>query len=131
MKRTTLLHAELSRLIASLGHGDTVVLGDAGLPVPRGTPVIDLAVMRGVPTLAQVLKAVLSEMQVEAATIAREAVDGHDAQARPAWYPASLPTPRCLPHEDFKRACAQARAVVRTGEATPYANVILQAGVLF
>ena len=64
MKKTPLLHAELSGLIASLGHGDMLVIADAGLPVPPGTRTIDLAVTRGVPSFEQVLTAVLSEMQV-------------------------------------------------------------------
>jgi len=63
LKRTALLHAELSHVIASLGHGDMLVLGDAGLPIPDGPRRIDLAVARGVPTLDEVLQAVLSEMQ--------------------------------------------------------------------
>jgi D-ribose pyranase len=36
-----------------------------------------------------------------------------------------------IPHEEFKARTAAARAVVRTGEFTPYANVILIAGVTF
>ncbi|MCC5890296.1 MAG: D-ribose pyranase, partial [Alkalibacterium sp.] len=36
-----------------------------------------------------------------------------------------------LSHEEFKERSKQAKAIIRTGEVTPYANVILQAGVLF
>ncbi len=43
MKRTALLHAELSHAIASLGHGDMLVIGDVGLPIPPGPRRIDLA----------------------------------------------------------------------------------------
>lgn len=70
MKKTALLHGGLSQLVAGLGHGDLVVIADAGLPVPPGTPCIDLALTRGVPSLDQVLQALLSEMQVERATLA-------------------------------------------------------------
>ena len=58
MKKTHLLHAELSQLIAAMGHGDAIVIADAGLPVPAGTRCIDLAVTRGVPSFEQVLDAV-------------------------------------------------------------------------
>lgn len=130
MKRSHLLHAELSRVIASLGHGDTIVIGDAGLPIPHGPERIDLAVSRGVPTLTQVLGAVLSEMEVEAATIAQEAL-ASDGRA-PEWYPPGLDCPcHTVSHEEFKRLCTQARAVIRTGECTPYANILLRAGVAF
>ena len=130
MKRSPLLHAELSQVIASLGHGDMLVLGDAGLPIPDGPRRIDLAVARGVPRLADVLGAVLSEMQVEGIVIADEALAG--TRQVPGWYPQSLGiAPQTVPHEEFKRRTAQARAVVRTGECTPYANIILIAGVSF
>lgn len=130
MKRTALLHAELSQVIASLGHGDMLVLGDAGLPIPDGPRRIDLAVARGVPRLADVLEAVLSEMQVEGIVIADEALG--DDKRLPGWYPQSLGiAPQTVSHEAFKRRTATARAMVRTGECTPYANIILIAGVSF
>ena len=133
MKRTALLHAELSHVIASLGHGDMLVLGDAGLPIPDGPRRIDLAVARGVPRLDEVLQAVLSEMQVEGIVIADEALDGDgDTKKLPGWYPQSLGIePQTVSHEEFKRRTAKARAMVRTGECTPYANIILIAGVKF
>lgn len=130
MKRTALLHAELSHVIASLGHGDMLVLGDAGLPIPDGPRRIDLAVARGVPQLTDVLQAVLSEMQVESIVVADEALG--DAKKLPGWYPQSLGiAPQTVSHEEFKRRSAKARAIVRTGECTPYANIILIAGVKF
>lgn len=133
MKRTPLLHAELSYLIASLGHGDMLVLGDAGLPIPVGPGApqrIDLAVCPGTPDLRTVLQAVLTELQVESCIIASEAL-GAD-QALPAWYADALPAqPATVGHTAFKKLCGQARAMVRTGECTPYANIILVAGVAF
>ncbi len=131
MKRSPLLHAELSQVIAALGHGDMLVIGDAGLPIPDGPRRIDLAVARGVPRLDAVLEAVLSEMQVEAVVIADEALQG-GANALPGWYPQSLGiAPQTVSHEEFKRRSAKARAIVRTGECTPYANIMLVAGVSF
>ncbi len=131
MKRTALLHAELSQVIAALGHGDMLVIGDAGLPIPAGPRRIDLAVTRGVPRLVDVLSAVLSEMQVERAYIAAQAMSAGN-QTLPEWCRGRLPVaPQTVPHEELKRISAQAKAIVRTGECTPYANIILCAGVTF
>jgi D-ribose pyranase len=124
MKRSGLLHRDLARLVASLGHGDLLVIGDAGLPVPPGVPCIDLAVTHGVPRFAEVLAAVLAEMQVERAVIAAEA--GPEVRG---WLGAL--TPDEVSHAAFKDASRGAVAVVRTGECTPYANVGLYAGVVF
>jgi len=130
VKRTLLLHAELSHVIASLGHGDMLVIGDAGLPIPDGPRRIDLAVTPGVPGIADVLRAVLTEMQVEQTVLAEEALGA--GRALPAWYAGLLAlAPQTVPHEEFKHLSARARAIVRTGECTPYANVILRAGVVF
>ena len=132
MKRSPLLHAELSQVIAALGHGDMVVIGDAGLPIPDGPKRIDLALTPGIPRITDVLKAVLSEMQVERALLAREAVEQLPAGALPAWCEGQLAVvPETVSHEELKRLSARAKAVIRTGECTPYANIVLCAGVTF
>lgn len=132
MKKAKLLNAALSHLVAQLGHNDMVVVGDAGLPVPPGVPCIDLALMRGLPTVAQVLEALESEMQVERLVLAKETFLANQGE-QPSWLPApwrELPVEQ-VSHEVFKQRNAQARAVIRTGECTPYANVMLIAGVAF
>ncbi|MDT8898635.1 MAG: D-ribose pyranase [Thermanaerothrix sp.] len=131
MKKTPLLNTALSELIASLGHGDMVVIADAGLPIPAETYRIDLALTRGVPGFIETVRTVLSEMQVERAIIANETVRVspqvmQDLQTLLTGVPFEQ-----VSHEELKDLCHRARAVVRTGEFTPYANVILVAGVVF
>ncbi|MBC2659530.1 D-ribose pyranase [Pseudomonas sp. MSSRFD41] len=134
MKKTPLLNIALSRLIASLGHGDIVVIGDAGLPVPPGVELIDLALTHGVPDFLATLKVLLSEMQVERHVLAEEIL-----LKRPTPLPAldalaaagELGQRQLLGHEEFKALSRQARAVVRTGECQPYCNIALIAGVTF
>lgn len=130
MKKGPLLNIALSQLVASLGHGDMVVIGDAGLPVPPGVPVIDLALTRGVPGFLQTLHTVLAEMQVESHLLADELAGKNPAIAE-AIAALDLPGRRTVSHAEFKRISAGARAIVRTGECTPYANIILVAGVVF
>jgi D-ribose pyranase len=131
MKRTTLLHAELSEVVARLGHGDLLVIGDAGLPIPEGPRRIDLAVAPGVPRFHEVLAAVLSEMQVESAVVAVELAGRNPAVDADIRQRLARVTITAVPHEDLKALTRSARAMVRTGECSPYANVILRAGVVF
>ncbi|WDZ95245.1 D-ribose pyranase [Herbaspirillum sp. WKF16] len=130
MKKTLLLNAALSQVIAAMGHGDTIVIGDAGLPAPAGVPVIDLAVTRGLPDFMSVLKAVLSELEVEHHLLATE-LDERSPQLAAQIKALGLASRRLVPHEDFKERTRNARAFVRTGECTPYANIILASGVVF
>ena len=131
MKKTTLLQSELSYTIATLGHLDTLVIADAGLPIPAETVRIDLALTQGVPGATQTLKVVLEEMKVEKVILAEEAKDRNpqflrDVQELLPGIPVQFVT-----HLEFKTRTASARAVVRTGEFSPYANVILVSGVVF
>ncbi|MGB9737766.1 MAG: D-ribose pyranase [Chloroflexus aggregans] len=131
MKKTLLLNSVLSELIASLGHGDMIVIGDAGLPIPPETRRIDLALCRGIPPFLETVRVIVSEMQVEKALIATE-TGQRSPHIRDGLGQLLPNTPfEEVSHEQLKALCRQARAVVRTGEYTPYANVILVAGVVF
>jgi D-ribose pyranase len=131
MKKTTLLHSELSYTIATLGHLDTLVIADAGLPIPAETARIDLALTKGVPRAAQTLKVVLEEMKVERAILAEEVKERNpEFLAAVQEMLPGVPL-EFVPHSGFKARTASARAVVRTGEFSPYANVILVSGVVF
>ncbi|MBM3494698.1 MAG: D-ribose pyranase [Armatimonadetes bacterium] len=135
MKRTRLLHSGLSQVISELGHTDGLVICDAGLPIPPEVRRIDLAVERGLPPFLAVLDVVLSEMMVEGIVVASEihAVNEDvyqgmlEAFGRHGMHPGVVE----VPHVEFKSQTRLARAVVRTGECTPYANVILRSGVVF
>ncbi|MFL6079186.1 MAG: D-ribose pyranase [Ornithinibacter sp.] len=130
MKRSGLLHAQLLGHLARLGHTDLVVISDRGLPLPPGAPVVDLALVPGVVDLPTVLDAVLGEVVVQAHTIASEAAGG----PFPAWLDEradALGRRRVVTHDDLKAMLPGIRLAVRTGEETPYANVVLECGVPF
>jgi len=127
-----MLHAELNRVIAAMGHTDTLVIGDVGLPVPPGVPCIDLAVLPGTPSFATVFDAVYAELAVERVTMASEIHTKNHAMVELS---ARLRKDGVgvdeVTHEELKQLSGRTVAVVRTGETSPYANVILHAGVTF
>jgi len=131
MKKTPLLNSALSEVIASLGHGDLLVISDAGLPIPPQTRRIDLALTKNLPSFLDTIRPILQEMQVEKALLARETAQvSPQVRAQVAELLEGVPFEE-ISHAELKSLCAQARAVVRTGEFTPYANIILVAGVVF
>lgn len=139
MKKGRLLNAELSHVIARLGHTDTLTIADAGLPIPAGPQRIDLALTPGTPDFMQVVNAVALEMQVESALIAEE-IKQHNPQLHSALiavlealqqHQGNIISISYTSHEQFKQQTQRSQAVIRSGECSPYANVILSAGVTF
>ncbi len=131
MKKGSVLHPQLSQVIASMGHTDQLVVGDAGLPIPEHVERVDLALTKNVPTFLQTLEVILSELEVESAVVATE-IQEKNPEVLSAIKKA-LPKLEIefVPHETFKEITSDAKAVVRTGECSPYANIILRSGVTF
>ena len=139
MKKGRLLNAEVSHVIARLGHTDTLTIADAGLPVPAGPQRIDLALTPGIPDFLQVVNVVTQEMQVESALIAEE-IQQHNPQLHSELlalldalqqHQGNTIDVLYTSHEAFKQQTQRSQAVIRSGECSPYANVILSAGVTF
>jgi D-ribose pyranase len=132
MKKYGHLNRDVSRVLASMGHTDSVVIADCGLPVPQGVECIDVSLSLGEPGMLRVLETVLLDLKVERALFATEARERNAAVAERA---ASLGHEGVqvdfVPHERLKELSRAARVIIRTGEATPYANVVLYSGVIF
>lgn len=131
MKKNGMLNSHIAKVLADLGHTDTIVVGDVGLPVPSGVPKIDLALTLGTPSFMEVVEAIADDMVVEKIVIAEEMKREnketlHDIQEQ--FQGCEI---EACSHEQFKERTRNAKAVIRTGEAKPYANCILQAGVHF
>lgn len=139
MKKNSLINAELSYLVATLGHTQEVTICDAGLPIPEHVQRIDLALVPGVPTFIGTVQAVLAEMQIEGVILATEfavvSPELHKALIELIVKEEQLSgksiAVNYIDHEEFKAQTSDSRAIVRTGECTPYANVIFQSGVVF
>lgn len=131
MKRHGILNSHLAKLLADLGHTDKIVIADAGLPVPDEVLKIDLSLKPGFPAFRDVAAVLADEMAVEKVIVASEIKVSNPENASFIETLFSEEAVDCLPHEKFKELTKEAKAVIRTGEFTPYANCILQAGVLF
>ncbi|MFB4353973.1 D-ribose pyranase [Microbacterium sp. LS_15] len=132
-KTATTINPALSRVISETGHTDLIVVTDAGLPIPTGSERIDLAYRPGAPAFFDVLDTVLAELVVEGATVSAEVAEKSPevlAALRERFADQDFEI-QLLPHVEFKALSQSARAFVRSGEFTPYANVILHAGVAY
>lgn len=134
MLRSGLLHPQLVRVLASTGHTDRVCVSDAGLPLPLGVERVDLGWKPMQPRFLDVLAGVLDVLAIEGAVLAEEVRTRSpemDDSIRSLLAAHGVPTPTYVPHTAFKAQLPQARAIVRSGEFTPYANVLLLAGCAY
>ncbi|WP_300902707.1 D-ribose pyranase [uncultured Clostridium sp.] len=131
MRKTSLLNSNLSSVISLMGHTDMIAIGDCGLPIPSETKRIDLALVAGVPTFLETLKATLMELEVEEVIIAQETKEVSPNTLSEIEKIIGNTKITFILHEELKLKLKECKAVVRTGEQTPYANVILKSGVVF
>lgn len=131
MKKRGIINAQLAGLIAGLVHKDTFMIGDGGMPIPKGVEIVDLALCGGVPTFKQVMDAVLDETQIESYVLAEEIVEKN--QPLLTYIRKSLPEAEesMISHMALKKMSKNVKFAIRTDEFTPYPNIILTAGVAF
>ena len=128
MKKQGILNRELAGIFAKMGHTDQLVIADCGLPIPDGVRCIDLSYTLGKPTFLDIVGAVTTDFQVEKAIVATELPKHNDSVHQELDDKFEL---TYISHEELKEVSKQAKVIIRTGEATPYANIVLQSGVIF
>ncbi|WP_339302490.1 D-ribose pyranase [Paenibacillus sp. FSL R5-0519] len=132
MKRYGMLNSHISKILSDLGHTDMIAIADAGLPIPDGVVKIDLALKLGTPSFQEVVELIAEDMVIEKIIVAEEIYEGNPAAMQFITEKFSEEAiDASVSHEQFKVLTRQVKAVIRTGEATPYANCILQSGVHF
>jgi D-ribose pyranase len=131
MKKSYLLNSEISYEIAKMGHNDGIALGDCGLPIPEGIKRIDLAISKNLPGFIDTLKAVLSELEIQEVILAEETEDVSPEIFKEIKELIGNTKISFVTHENLKKELSNCKAVIRTGEQTSYANIILKSGVVF
>ena len=155
MKTKGILNPQLAELVAEMGHGDILLIADRGIPFPQHdqTVCIDLSIKEGMPTVKDIMEVVLSELEIESVIIAeetkevspqvyqefKEILDKIDNKGNPI-------REENIRHIDFKNIFLtgqpvhpdaidltgrEVKGIVRTGQFTPYAYIMLVAGVNF
>ncbi len=139
MKKGKLLNSSISSVISKLGHTDMITVCDSGLPIPNGVERIDLALTLGIPSFIETLEIVLAEQFVEVITIAKEFKENNlkvynemiEIIEKVEKEQGNIIKIIEVSHEEFKVLTNDSKAIVRTGEITPYSNIILHSGVVF
>ena len=135
MKKAGIINADISRVLSYMGHTDRIAIGDCGLPIPEETERIDLALRLGTPRFMGVLEAILDDMVIEKVVLAEEIKENNPAllaEIQNLLKERELQVPvEFISHAQLKEETKSCRAVIRSGENTPYANIILQSACIF
>ncbi|MGH2108688.1 D-ribose pyranase [Aerococcus urinaeequi] len=131
MKKNGILNSEIAKVLTDLGHTDQITIGDAGLPVPNGVKKIDLALALGEPTFIRTLEEVLKDMAIEKVILAKEIQTDNPNQEEAVLRLIGDVEIEYVSHSEFKKETGQSKAIIRTGEDSPFSNIILQSKVIF
>ncbi|MBE5972431.1 MAG: D-ribose pyranase [Lachnoclostridium sp.] len=133
MKKAGILNSDISRVLSYMGHTDLICVGDCGLPIPDEVERIDLSLKFGVPGFMETLEVVVNDMKVEKIVLAEEIKTQNPKVLGEieALFAGQEIEVEFMSHSELKALTRDCKAVIRTGEITPYANIILQAGCIF
>lgn len=133
MKKAGILNSDISRVLSYMGHTDLIAIGDCGLPIPDEVERIDLALKFGVPSFMETLEVVVNDMKVEKIVLAEEIKTQNPKVLGEieALFAGQNIEVEFITHVELKALTRDCKAVIRTGETTPYANIVLQAGCIF
>ena len=132
MKINGILNREINEVLGKLGHTQKICIADCGLPIPKEVNVVDLSLKIGQPSFIDVLEVINNEMKIEKAYVANEIVENNiEIFKKSCDILNENINVEFICHEDLKKLCNETLLIIRTGEATPYANIILESGVIF
>ena len=133
MKRNGILNSDISRVLSYMGHTDWIAIGDCGLPIPDELERNDLALTFGEPGFMRTLEIVAGDMKVEKIILAEEIKEQNPEVLNQVeeYFSGQSVEVEFVSHVELKARIHDCKAVIRTGETTPYANIILQSGCIF
>lgn len=131
MKRNGIINSEISKVLSYMRHTDLICISDLGLPCPDNIKTIDLSLKLGSPSFIDVLSEIIKDMKVERIILAEEIKNNNKEVYNKILSMFENISIEYVSHNNFKQKTSDCKAIIRTGEATPYANIILQSACIF
>jgi len=129
MKEIGIVNRDIAAVISEQGHGDLLMVADAGFAIPMSVEVIDISLSENKPMVMDVLEELSRFFSVEKIYLSRETQEispTHFKNASKAF--GDHVEVETLPHDELKKMSREVKAVIRTGDFTAYGNVILVSG---
>jgi D-ribose pyranase len=127
MIKTGILNPQINSLLSRVRHTNTIVVADRGFPFWPMIETVDISLVDDIPSVLQVLKAIRPNFQIGKAWMAQEFLKSNDATTSAAFAEAlSGITLTHEPHIEFKKRIPHAIGLIRSGDTTQYANIVLE-----
>lgn len=131
MKRNGIINSEISKVLSYMRHTDLICISDLGLPCPNNIKTIDLSIKLGSPSFIDVLSEIIKDIKIERIILAEEIKNNNEEVYNKILSMFENISIEYVSHNNFKQKTSDCKAIIRTGEATPYANIILQSACIF
>ena len=131
MKRNGIINSEISKVLSYMRHTDLICISDLGLPCPDNIKAIDLSLKLGSPSFIDVLSEIIKDIKIERIILAEEIKNNNKEVYNKILSMFENISIEYVSHNSFKQKTSDCKAIIRTGEATPYANIILQSACIF
>jgi D-ribose pyranase len=129
MKELGILNRDMAKVISEQGHGDLLMVADAGFAIPQGVEVIDLSLKKNVPMVMDILSELSRYFSVEKMYMSRETSEISPSHFKKVSLSFGDKVEiELLEHANLKVLSKNVKAVIRTGDFTAYGNVILVSG---
>jgi D-ribose pyranase len=127
MLKTGILNPQINSLLSRIRHTNMLVIADRGFPFWPMIETVDISLVDDVPTVLAVLRALRPNFQIGKAWMAQEFLKSNSAQTRSAFVEGLRGIELIHePHVEFKKRVPHAIGLIRTGDNTQYANIILE-----
>lgn len=129
MLKTGIINGQLASVLARFRHVNTLAIVDGPFPSYPDVELVDLALIKGFPTIPDVLDAILPYLDLTGVILSNEFSEKVDSATVSRYKKSYEHIPiELIAHEDFKKKVGQSLAIIHTGDAVPYSSVILKSG---
>jgi D-ribose pyranase len=121
-----IVNPHVNSLLSRVRHTNSLVIADAAFPFWPQIETVDLSLVRGVPTILEVLDAMLPNWKCGEIFMAQEFNENNNRKHQQTFKRACRGIKMTFePHLEFKKRVPHAIGLIRTGDTTAYGNMIL------
>ena len=127
MLKTGILNPDINSLLSRIRHTNTLVIADRGFPFWPLLETVDISLVDDIPRVLDVILALRANFTIGAASMAQEFRRANSDNVQSLFEDALKPVPiHFLPHLALKERVPAAIGLIRTGDTTQYANIIIE-----